>query len=99
MHVHPDSFPVAAWPAAHDVDDCLAGCRGRKVLVGASVFEHDGTLRWAHDERAAWGMAPVAVDLDRDGAREVLLGASWFRADGTLVFESDALRPKIAPNV
>lgn len=67
-----------------------------EIVVGGTVFNADGTLRWRGDAvgglgRGAnsWGTLSAVADLDLDGSPEVVAGKSAYRADGSLYWNAD----------
>ena len=68
-------------PSVYDLDaDGLA-----EVILGRTVFNHDGTLRW----RGIGGMGTprqfaFASDLDKDGIPEVVAGNTVYNNDGSI---------------
>jgi hypothetical protein len=64
-----------------------------EVVVGATVLNNDGTVRWQganSNDTGNNGFGPLSViaDLDLDGKPEILTGRSAFRADGTFYWTS-----------
>ena len=67
-----------------------------EIIVGASVLNNDGTIRWegntvggqgrGDNDRA--GLLSLVADLDLDGSPEVVAGKSAYRADGSLFWNA-----------
>jgi hypothetical protein len=54
-----------------------------EIMVGTSVYDHQGQLLWIGPQ----GMTEAtAVDLDGDGDLEVIMGNAAYHHDGTLMF-------------
>lgn len=68
-----------------------------EVIVGGSVFDHTGLLRFtvagAHAGNGGFGPIAVTADLDvpADGRLEVISGNVAYRADGTLLWTSPVI--------
>ena len=67
-----------------------------EIVLGGSVFNNDGTLRWRGDVAGGTGrgdnrLGPLSAvaDLDLDGVPEVVAGQSAYRADGSLYWNAD----------
>jgi len=82
-------------PSVADID----GDGSPEVILGTTVFNADGTLRWT-GTGAFSGQTPVetenfyqgfAVDVDGDPGLEVVAGASVHDTDGTLLWQNDAV--------
>ncbi len=76
----------------------LDGDGTAEIVVGANVFNADGTLRWAgsgghayqsarNDDGVDSGSISVVADLDLDGVQEVVAGNTAYRADGTIYWQ------------
>jgi RHS repeat-associated protein len=66
----------------------LDGDGNAEVIVGNTVFNRDGTLRWKGSAGLGLngGQGPVSlvVDLDMDGSPEVVAGNTAYRANGSI---------------
>ncbi|MDC8014006.1 putative Ig domain-containing protein [Tahibacter soli] len=62
-----------------------------EILIGRSVFDADGALRWRFPAGATEYGRPLALDLDGDGMQEVLHRGQTRRADGTLWWSTPSL--------
>ena len=82
-------------PAIADLD----GDGQAEVVVGGSVFESDGTLRWSHGTGAASNCcsavprSPISAiyDVDGDDELEIVSGNVVWNADGSVLWEDAAL--------
>lgn len=75
----------------------LEGDGRAEVILGASVTEADGLLRWAGNLNLATnysdGTTMVAVaDVDGDGAPEIVGGNAVYEADGSVLWSDPARR-------
>src|SRR5262249_58414623 len=57
-----------------------------EIVIGATVLNADGTLRWSQVYNS-FGFSTVA-DLDLDGSAEIVAGAAY-RSDGSLMWTPD----------
>ena len=85
-------FDLGGTPSIADLD----GDGRAEVVLGASVTEADGLVRWVGNLNLATnysdGTTMVAVaDVDGDGAPEIVGGNAVYEADGTVLW-SDAAR-------
>ncbi|QQS46554.1 MAG: VCBS repeat-containing protein [Acidobacteriota bacterium] len=56
-----------------------------EIILGAAVFNNDGTLRWAGTVTDAFSEGLTLVsDLDLDGSPEIVVGRTAYRADGSV---------------
>ncbi len=67
-----------------------------EIIVGGTVFNNDGTLRWHGNTSGGTGRgdnfaAPLSAvaDLDLDGVPEVVAGRTAYRADGTVYWNAN----------
>ena len=90
---HPDGDTLTNRdnPTIADLD----GDGRPEIVVGANVFNANGSLRWAgtggqgyqsarNDDAFDSGAISIVADLDLDGAPEVVTGNTAYRADGTI---------------
>ena len=95
-NVHPDGDTLSNrdQPTIADVD----GDGTPEILVGATVFNNNGTVRWAgaggqayqskgNDDSFGGGAISVVADVDLDGAAEVVTGNTLYEADGTIQWQ------------
>ncbi|HEY3448423.1 MAG TPA: choice-of-anchor D domain-containing protein [Myxococcales bacterium] len=60
-----------------------------EIIIGSSVFDPDGTLKWegkAGIGSTGHGVFSVVADLDQDGRQEVIAGNSAYAADGRVIW-------------
>jgi hypothetical protein len=84
--------PVSYGTAA----PCIANIDGdntAEIIVGRSVFNHDGTLRWTApaggmgwDACTQAGAYSIVADVTGDTVPEIVAGNTAYRADGTVLW-------------
>ncbi len=70
-----------------------------KIIVGASLIHHDGTVLWNHNDNGGqvgsngtyWGGVGVVADLDGDGKPEIVTGRQAWKVDWQPAALPDAL--------
>ena len=76
----------------------LDGVGNPEIVVGANVFNSNGSLRWSGTGGQGYqsarnadafdsGAISIAADLDLDGSPEVVTGNTAYRADGTIYWQ------------
>jgi len=93
---HPDGDTLTNRdnPSIADLD----GDGVPEIIVGANVFNNNGSLRWTgtggqgyqsarNDDLYDSGAISVAADLDLDGTLEVVTGNTAYRADGSILWQ------------
>jgi hypothetical protein len=71
----------------------LEGDGTPEVVLGRTVLEWDGTLRWTGSGAAGYNyQGPISciADLDGDGALEIVAGRTAYRSDGTIFWDRGA---------
>jgi hypothetical protein len=78
----PVVVPLHAFPALGDIE----GDGHAEVVIGATVLEHTGAVRWIGAGGIGGGGAAASfpVDLDGDGLMEVVAGNTVYEHDGTI---------------
>lgn len=70
-----------------------------EIVVGSTVLNADGTLRWsgAYGRGASYaGPLSLVADLDGDGRPEVVAGNTAYRADGSLAWRNSSVPDGLA---
>ncbi|MFT7520287.1 MAG: hypothetical protein ACI9MC_002432, partial [Kiritimatiellia bacterium] len=90
----PTSIYRYGHPSVADVD----GDGVAEVILGASLINADGTLRWTGTGGQGRPMrGSFAVDLDGDGAAEIVAGNTVYEVDGSIRWQADG--PDLWPAV
>ena len=89
----PNTWGGVRWGSASIADLDQDGTP--EIVIGGSVLNNDGTIRWQGNAagglgRGDNGVGPLSTvaDLDLDGSPEVVAGRSAYRADGSLYWNA-----------
>jgi hypothetical protein len=66
-----------------------------EIVVGATVLNHDGTVRWIGSQgvgEAYAGPLSLVVNLDLQGDSEVMAGNTAYRSDGSIYWHNSSVR-------
>ncbi len=94
------SAPFGAWHAGAITVADLEGDGRPEIIVGVTVIEADGSIRWSRDQAGLAGLSRGAgklqavvstADVDLDGRLEIVAGPTVFRSDGSVLWRSDVV--------
>jgi len=80
--------PYISGPSLADIDHDGKS----EIVVGRTVVNHDGTIRWVGAAGAGRGDSCI-VDLDLDGNPEIISGNTAYRADGSIYWQNNDAKP------
>jgi large repetitive protein len=63
-----------------------------EIIIGATVLNNDGTLRWkgtgGTGNQSGWGPLSLVADIDLNGIPEVVAGTTAYRNNGTILWRN-----------
>jgi subtilase family serine protease len=77
-----------------------------EIVMGGTVINSDGSIRWVRDARTATGTgcfsywyASTVADLDMDGKQEVVAGNAAYNHDGTVKWYDSSLSGSVSDGI
>ncbi|MBI5676858.1 MAG: hypothetical protein HZC48_13745 [Nitrospirae bacterium] len=84
---------IYSYPSASIAD--IDGDGNPEIIVGATVLNNDGTLRWqgsgGRGSNNGYGAFSLVADVDMDGRPEIIAGNTVYKNDGTILWRNTSV--------